>query len=161
MERIRLYRLGFLNDRNCDKLAIERWASEDQDKLFESTFWAKLRYIKECIFKVLGYGENPFVFFWISFMTILIFSVLFLFSGFEYNTILVDRELSIDFSQFGETVDDIGASLYVSVVTFSTLGYGDVHPIGISRMFACIEALLGLVFMSSFVATFLKRLLRD
>lgn len=35
-------------------------------------------------------------------------------------------------------------SLYFSVVTFATLGYGDIQPIGtVARFLAGIEALLG------------------
>lgn len=32
--------------------------------------------------------------------------------------------------------------LYFSLVTASTLGYGDLYPTGISRLFACIEVVL-------------------
>ena len=36
-------------------------------------------------------------------------------------------------------------ALYVSIITFTTVGYGDIAPLGINRLFASIEALLGLV----------------
>jgi hypothetical protein len=37
--------------------------------------------------------------------------------------------------------------VYFSVVTISTLGYGDIIPIGASRVFACIETIFGLTFV--------------
>jgi uncharacterized protein YjbI with pentapeptide repeats len=38
---------------------------------------------------------------------------------------------------------EIGTSLYFSIVTFTTLGYGDVQPMGFGEMIAVSEALLG------------------
>ena len=42
--------------------------------------------------------------------------------------------------------------LYFSVVTISSLGYGDLHPLGFSRVLAAIEVVSGLVFIGVFVA---------
>ena len=42
--------------------------------------------------------------------------------------------------------------LYFSVVTWTTLGYGDLQPSVASRPFAAVEALLGYIFMALFVA---------
>ena len=36
-------------------------------------------------------------------------------------------------------------ALYVSIITFTTVGYGDIIPIGINRLFVSLEALLGLI----------------
>ncbi|MEK6830989.1 MAG: potassium channel family protein [Nanoarchaeota archaeon] len=36
-------------------------------------------------------------------------------------------------------------SLYVSIITFTTVGYGDIAPLGINRLFVSIEAILGLI----------------
>lgn len=41
--------------------------------------------------------------------------------------------------------------LYFSVITVSSLGYGDYKPIGMSRIFAGIEVLFGLVFIALLV----------
>jgi len=37
-------------------------------------------------------------------------------------------------------------SLYFSVITITTLGYGDIHPIGIAKLFAALEAIIGTFF---------------
>ena len=36
-------------------------------------------------------------------------------------------------------------SLYFSIVTISSLGYGDIHPVSYSKAIACTEVILGLV----------------
>jgi hypothetical protein len=49
-------------------------------------------------------------------------------------------------------------SLYFSVVTFATVGYGDLAPTGfLPRMLATIEALLGVTLMGTFVSSLIIR----
>lgn len=48
--------------------------------------------------------------------------------------------------------------LYYSVVTFTTLGYGDFSPQeGISRFVSAFQAVMGLILTSLFLATFVKK----
>lgn len=42
-------------------------------------------------------------------------------------------------------------SLYFSIVTLFTVGYGDITPIGIGRLAAIIEVMLGYVLSSAIV----------
>lgn len=44
------------------------------------------------------------------------------------------------------------ASLYFSAMTLFSVGYGDVVPIGVGRMIAIIEALIGYTIPAAFVA---------
>lgn len=50
-----------------------------------------------------------------------------------------------------------GRSVYFSIVTFSTVGYGDLHPIGFMRFVANAEALLGLVVMGLFIVSLTRK----
>ena len=42
--------------------------------------------------------------------------------------------------------------IYFSIVTVSSLGYGDMHPMGVSKALACIEVLMGLAVMGIMIA---------
>ena len=47
-----------------------------------------------------------------------------------------------------------------SVVTFTTLGYGDFTPVGLSRIFAAFEAFTGSFTLALFVVVFVKKMTR-
>ena len=48
-------------------------------------------------------------------------------------------------------------SIYFSVITISSLGYGDIHPMGYSKALACIEVLLGLALIGIMIAKVTSR----
>jgi hypothetical protein len=59
-----------------------------------------------------------------------------------------------DFHSLSSLGRTIGTSLYFSVVTFTTLGYGDILPLNLyTRLLASLEALLGAFFIALFVFT--------
>lgn len=45
----------------------------------------------------------------------------------------------------GADAHNAGSLLYFSAITYTTVGYGDITPIGDIRLFAAIEALAGMV----------------
>jgi len=47
---------------------------------------------------------------------------------------------------------NIWKGLYFSIVTISSLGYGDMQPSGVSRLFSVIEVILGLAIMGILIA---------
>lgn len=49
-------------------------------------------------------------------------------------------------------------SVYISLVTFTTLGFGDYRPIGSAKVFLAIEALLGATLIALFVNAFGRRM---
>ena len=49
------------------------------------------------------------------------------------------------------------ASLYFSIVTFTTLGYGDFQPIPQLRLVASIEALLGYIYLATAIGCVIPR----
>ena len=115
-----------------------------------------------------GYGEKPGLVVRNSFLIILLGAVLFFFCGVarvstelpsEENPYIIDYSWeSLNFSY--TTFKDFGYCLYYSVVTFTTLGYGDIHPRGYSHIIASAEALTGAFFMALFVVVFARKMMR-
>ncbi len=52
-----------------------------------------------------------------------------------------------------QTVNDFLICVYYSVVTFTTLGYGDYYPQGIGRVLAAMEALTGYLILGILAST--------
>ncbi|MGD2250954.1 MAG: pentapeptide repeat-containing protein [Candidatus Methanofastidiosia archaeon] len=130
--------------------------------------------IKNCIWLTVyralaGYGEKPG---WVvrnSLIIILLGAVLFFFSGVarvgadvppESSPYIIDYSInSLDFCW--NMVPDFYYCFYYSVVTFTTLGYGDIHPIGYySHAIAFSEAFIGAFFMALFVVVFARKMMR-
>ena len=65
-----------------------------------------------------------------------------------------------------EYISDLGfverqlQATYFSVVTFTTLGYGDVHPTGLLKAFAMLEAVLGPILIAMFTVALARYVLR-
>jgi hypothetical protein len=75
----------------------------------------------------------------------------------------------ISLSGLGETVSSVDAkdhlsqflqSFYHSAITFFTIGYGDVYPVGISRIISGFEGFMGVFMMSYFTVAFVRKVLR-
>ncbi|AFL94702.1 hypothetical protein CL1_0494 [Thermococcus cleftensis] len=49
---------------------------------------------------------------------------------------------------------------YFSVVTATTLGYGDYHPVGVGRVIASVEALFGMFMWAVFLTVFARKYMR-
>ena len=57
-------------------------------------------------------------------------------------------------------VDDLGSSMYFSVVTFTTLGYGDLFPVSaLGKVIVIIEVLLGYIMIGLLVAILSRRII--
>lgn len=140
-----------------------------QLKGIEKHFWY-LFYKTLC-----GYGEKPFNVVWASLFLIVLSAFLYLFGGIEFvgSSILkvppnvIDYNLSLNsfgiqwvMSNIGSVLEDFLLCIYTSVITFTTLGYGDVHPIGLSRIVASVEAGFGIFMTALFIFVFTRRMLR-
>lgn len=57
----------------------------------------------------------------------------------------------------GNDVKTFWEALYFSGLTFTTIGYGDITPMGFARFLAVLEGLLGIVLSSAFVVSLVRR----
>lgn len=62
-------------------------------------------------------------------------------------------------SESGPLLVRTGNALYFSAVSFTTIGYGDWHPIGAAKCFAATEGLLGVFLMAMFTVSLARRVL--
>ncbi|MEC8381334.1 MAG: ion channel [Myxococcota bacterium] len=94
------------------------------------------------LWAICGYGERPMR----TFITFL--AVIFGFAG-------------LYVADGGPNPDNnnLPAALYFSVVTFTSLGYGDISPVGFSRFLAAGESLIGFFMISLFVVVFCRRMM--
>ena len=104
-----------------------------------------------------GYGELP--------LRVLSFSlIIILFCGILYNIIglgdaggYLGWQVGVGLKQNLLTLLEC---LYFSIITFTTLGYGDLVPVGYSRVVAAVEAFVGAFTIALFVVVFVKKMTR-
>lgn len=104
-----------------------------------------------------GYGEAPVRIVGISILIIICCAFLYGLTGLNYDGRL------LTFANAENITDKFNllmSCLYYSVVTFTTLGYGDFTPVGISRAIAAIEAFTGSFTIALFVVVFVKKMTR-
>jgi tetratricopeptide (TPR) repeat protein len=95
---------------------------------------------------VWGHGERPARTFYAG-IFIILFSALFYIQGGLFKEGLVFKP------HFFE-------ALYFSVVTFTTVGFGDITAVGISRLLVMLEAMSGIFIMPLFVIALSRKYLR-
>jgi len=115
------------------------------------------RMISKLVDIFCGYGEAPLRIIGLSMAIILVCAIIYAFTGLSFQdsvqAVSVNQTLEHNLSLFA-------SSLYYSVVTFTTLGYGDFTPVGISRAIAAIEAFTGSFTIALFVVVFVKKMTR-
>ncbi|RJG38625.1 ion channel [Motilimonas pumila] len=104
-----------------------------------------------------GYGEDPIRVVIFSILLIFISAVLYFFFGISFAGDIVRFE---PHASIGHNLFSFLECLYYSVVTFTTLGYGDFTPVGLSRGIAAIEAFTGSFTIALFVVVFVKKMTR-
>jgi len=115
------------------------------------------RFLSKVVDICCGYGEEPLRIITLSMAIILVCAIIYTFTGLSYNDTIQAASASQSVEQ---NFSFFLSSLYYSVVTFTTLGYGDFTPVGISRAIAAIEAFTGSFTIALFVVVFVKKMTR-
>lgn len=117
--------------------------------------------VKWCFSKIVdmlcGYGEKPENTVLFSLMLVLLSAIGYFLFGVNHNGEILQVNLQ---HSLLENIHTFALSLYYSVVTFTTLGYGDITPIGFTRFIAALEAFIGSFTIALFVVVFVKRMTR-
>jgi hypothetical protein len=123
---------GLFYEREMD---MKRALSKGTERLWYDALWA-----------LCGYGERPIRTIGAFLLCIFTYAIAYTF----LNVIGPNGPIGGDFWE----------ALYFSTVTFTTLGYGDMRPDGLARIFASTEALLGIFTISLFIFVFCRRMVR-
>ena len=100
-----------------------------------------------------GYGEKPIRVIFTSLFVMLGCGFLYLFGGISTPAGILKIDSWDKLIQFPQIINDFLNCIYFSVVSFTTLGYGDYHPVGWSRVVGASEGFIGAFFMAMFVLT--------
>lgn len=90
---------------------------------------------------------KPFRFVLAAILILLFFAGLYMLPIFEFNSSQNGLAHSLAF----------GEAIYFSGITFTTIGYGDISPIGLARLLAILEGICGISIMSSFLVSLVKK----
>lgn len=129
---------------------------ECKRKLSPRKSWGGLQFMRLST----GYGEYPVRVIFTSLFFIAFCSFFYLIGGVDTGSGIINRDLRLDLSQTYSTVMDFLHCFYFSVVSFTTLGYGDYHPVGWSRVIGASEGFIGAFFISMFVLTIGRKMNR-
>ncbi|WWE59669.1 ion channel [Parasalinivibrio latis] len=115
------------------------------------------RLISKTVDLFCGYGEDPIRVVLFSLLLIFISAVLYAIFGIQHGGAIVAVSTT---QPVATNLEAFASCLYYSVVTFTTLGYGDFVPIGFSRLIAATEAFTGSFTIALFVVVFVKKMTR-
>ena len=114
------------------EMHMKRRISSGMDRLWYSTLWL-----------LCGYGERPI-------RAVVAFLLAIVAYAGTYTQLTI-------YGPHGPIRGDFLEALYFSTTTFTTLGYGDMRPVGIAKLVAGTEALVGLFMVSLFIFVFCRR----
>lgn len=128
--------------------------------------WARGNYLRAARSEgarwIMGYGRSPWRVLGVSAVVVLVCALLFPFVGGLQDTVPAEAvTYSLAFPperSAGRVLGVLGTSLYFSVVTFGTLGFGDVQPVGTAaRALAAVETLVGFALVALLISVLLQR----
>lgn len=93
------------------------------------------------------YGQNPSRLILVTLGIIFFFGLIYSFFPDDFKDCIFSNK---------SYIETLGNTLYYSVVTFTTLGYGDIIPTGIVKFFAAVEALMGAIIIGFLVVSLAK-----
>ncbi len=144
---------AYVEFKRCESLAQLNRALK-QKNVVSNVFHKLLYYFKDILLDKAGlYATSPIRVLLSMFLAYVFFSLMF----------VVTHYLGIGgfSSSSGEGLWSVVAdSFYVSIVTYWTIGYGDLSPFGFNRFLSGLEGFFGVFLMSYFTVAFVRRILR-
>ena len=111
--------------------------------------------------KSYRYGERPTYALITSIEIVLVFAIIYMITGLNMGGYVIDYTMMLEFGiAMPNLIPDFMKSLYFSIVTFTTVGYGDITPVGMSVFLSGLEMLLGVTMVGVWTATLARKITR-
>lgn len=128
--------------------------------MIKNDFWDRCILFMSWI--LFGFGERMGRFLlWIC-IYIITFSVIYMFTGItnssgEVVKYVLNGGTPVSFS---EVINDFLQCMHFSIVTFSTVGYGNITPYGWSLLVSAIQIISGVIVVSLFTSVIVKKFIK-
>ena len=118
--------------------------------------------LSHCAHALCGYGERPINTFACIVISILVFAIIYVFSGFKMGEEMININNVINlWPNVSKIIKLFGHSLFFSITTFSTVGYGNYVPVGsISLIVAGIQMLVGVSLTALWTGCIFRKITR-
>lgn len=119
------------------------------------------RFKSDALWLICGYGERPTYALITSLELIFLFTILYLIFGLKIGSEIISyKELFFTEKSANVMIDDFVRAFHFSIVTFTTVGYGDITPFGYSIFLSGIEMFLGVTMVGIWTATLARKINR-
>ncbi len=115
------------------------------------------RFLSKIFDLLCGYGEKPLRVIIFSILAIVACALVYFALGISHSGTVV--AFDVQAANSGNLIG-FAKAVYFSVVTFTTLGYGDFVPIGLARLVSALEAFTGAFTIALFVVVFVRKMTR-
>ncbi len=108
-----------------------------------------------------GYGERPYYSLISSLFIVIISAILYMFSGVKLsNGQVINYDITGTPVAIPIIVNDLIKCIHFSLVTFTTVGYGNVIPHGIGLLVSSFEMILGVIMIAIWTSTLVRKMTR-
>ncbi len=144
---------AYIEFKRCESKAI---LNESLSKSKASGFWQYPTYgFKKLVFDWMGlYATSPMRVVFSNIVVIVFFAILYTIVPFFTDASLANVNPESTF------INKFLVSLYYTGITYFTIGYGEIVPLGILRIFAVFNGFIGVFMMSYFTVAFVRKILR-
>ena len=120
------------------------------------------RFNSSIYWAISGYGERPTYALVTSILIMCIFAIIYMFTGLKVDGAgIVQYNISyISKITFIGIIKDFSRAFHFSIVTFTTVGYGNITPIDLSVLMCSVEMFLGVTMVGIWTATLARKISR-
>lgn len=154
--------LAFANEFLCNNLGDKYGACFYESKRALHKILRGIEKLKSFLsYHICGYGEKPFRAFSFSLIIVFICAIIYLFTGLQgENNVILYKFNNPEIFNLNFLKDFIHC-FYFSIVTFATVGYGNIIPLTFSSMIiSTVEIILGVVMIGIWTSTLVRKMTR-